>query len=77
MQSNGRLVQLAHVQSLQHSSAELGISSAGQELIQFDQELVVRILRLDLLHGALVADAAAAGFQIDTHVCLLKVLKLS
>jgi hypothetical protein len=61
------LVDLTHVQTLQDSCAESRVSSAREELVELDQKLGVRILTLELLHGALVPHAASAGFQIDTH----------
>jgi hypothetical protein len=67
VKTHRRLVNLTHVQTLQYGGAESGLRSASEELVQLDQELGVRILALELLHGALVPHAASAGFQIDTH----------
>ena len=60
MEANRWLVDLTHVKALQDSRTELGVGSAGQELVQLDQESVVRILGLHNLHGTLVPRAAAA-----------------
>jgi hypothetical protein len=67
VKTNRRLIDLTHVKALQDSCTELGLGSARQELVELDQETVVRILGLDNLHGALVPRAASTSFQIDTH----------
>lgn len=67
MQSNGWLVHLTHVKTLQDSRTEFGFRSSVQELIKFDEKTVVRVLCLHDLHGARVPRATAAGFQVDTH----------
>ena len=69
VESHRGLVDLTHVKTLQDSRAELGVGSAGQELVKLDQESVVRVLGLNNLHGALVPRAATACLQIDTHLC--------
>lgn len=62
VQSNGRLVNLGHVQTFQDGGAEFRIRSACEELVQFDQELVVRVGRFDGFHGALVPHSASTSF---------------
>lgn len=61
-------VDLAHVQPLEHRLTELGVCPTSQELVQLDQQSVVRVLGLDDLHGALVPHTASTSFQINTHV---------
>jgi len=61
-------VDLGHVKALGDGGAELGVSSAGEELVKLDEKPGVRVLRLDGLHGRLVAGTAATCFKIDTHV---------
>jgi len=62
VQTDRRLVRLAHVQALQDGSAEFGVCSARQKLVELDKEFVVWILALDCLHGAGVPHAASTGF---------------
>ena len=59
------------MKTLQHGSAKLGIRTAAEELVQLNQQLVVRILSLYDFHGGLVPHTAAASFQIDAHGLLV------
>jgi len=70
MKANRGLVYFAHMKTLQDCGTELGVRSAIKELVQLNQEPVVGVLRLDLLHGAFVPRAASTCFQIDTHFLL-------
>jgi len=74
VETNWGLVYLTHVQTLQDSRAKVGLSSSGQELVQLDQESVVRILGLYNLHRGLVPRAATAGLQVNTHLCKLFII---
>jgi hypothetical protein len=67
VETHRRLVDLTHVQTLQDGSTESRVRSASEELVELHQKLGVRVLTLELLHGALVPHAASASFQIDTH----------
>ena len=67
VQPNGRSIHLAHVQSFQDGRTKFGFGTTGQKLVQFNQQLVVRIGRLDLFHRRRVTHTAAARFQINTH----------
>ena len=71
MKADWWLVILGHVKALQDGSAESRLCSAGQELIQLNQQAIVRVLGLYNLHGRLVSNKATSCFQIDTHSVLL------
>ena len=67
VQPNGRSIHLAHVQSFQDGRTKFGFRTTGQKLVQFNQQLVVRIGRLDFFHRRRVTHAATARFQINAH----------
>lgn len=67
VKADWRGVKLGHVQALSDGGAKLGVGTAREELVQLDEEARVGVLRLDDLHRRLVARAAPACFQIDTH----------
>merc|ERR1719163_1049180 len=65
-QRKWRFVPAAHVQTLEDDLVELGFSAARQELVQFDEQPDIRIIRLGFPGASLHATAL---FNVNTHVC--------
>jgi len=71
IKADGGSVDLGHVQTLGHRGAEFRVGTTGEEFVKLDEEARVGVLGLDDLRRGLVSRASSAGFEIDTHGCLI------
>jgi len=64
-----RLVHLGHVKTLDDGSAEAGVGTTCEELVELDEETVVGVGGFDDLGRDFMSGTASSCFQINSHFC--------